>query len=61
MGAGVGRMSFPAVLAPALQVHLQGVIDSASQATDLLGRADSLYFLSGVARVGWNGTKKPGG
>lgn len=60
-GADIGRLPLPDLVAPMMQKHLQGVIDSTSAEAQLLGRSDSLVFLPGVARLGWNGSQTPGG
>lgn len=60
-GAGIGRLGLPALVAPMMQKHLQGVIDSTDAEIQFLSLADSLVFLPGVARLGWNGSQTPGG
>lgn len=59
-GGGIGRISVPSWLVPMLEKNLQSVIDSTSDATNLLSRTSSVEFHPGVAKLSWQGSRTPG-
>jgi hypothetical protein len=59
-GGTVGRLKIPAQMLPILQRNLQRVIDSTSDATDVLLRANAIEFKPGAAKLSWQGARAPG-
>lgn len=60
VGADVGRLSLPTLMAPLIEKQLEDVLKATSNELQVLGQADSLVFLPGVVRIGWNGSQMPG-
>lgn len=59
-GASVGRLKLPEQLAPFMQKNLQSVIDSVSDATEVLTKTSSITFSPGAAKLSWQGSRTPG-
>lgn len=59
-GGGVGHLVMPAQLVPLLERNLKSVIESTSDATAVLGTTSGIKLVPGVAKLNWQGSKKPG-
>ncbi|HRJ73967.1 MAG TPA: hypothetical protein PLS03_17220, partial [Terrimicrobiaceae bacterium] len=59
-GGGVGRIRFHEKLIPVLERVISPVIASATDVSPLVGKATSVVFVPGTAKLSWPGAKPAG-